>query len=266
MDQPSNFSPSDAPKLEQGVRVLLVGASGGIGRAVLQLLGASDVTMGLHYFKGKKALDEALQGKKRSAAQVRLFQADLSVAENARKLIDSFVNWAGGIDVLIQLSGGIANPVSWEELNESDWRADLELNLTSTFFLAQPALVQMQLQGTGGRIILIGTASASHGGGRDTIAYGISKAGVESLTKGLARQGAPSNVLVNAILPGFIDTGFQQRHTSRTPADLEHRVSLIPLKRSGTPMEVAGLIAFLASPWGSYITGECIAVSGGDWL
>lgn len=98
------------------------------------------------------------------------------------------------------------------------------------------------------------------------MAYGVAKSGIECLTKGLARQGAPYGILVNAICPGFIETQFYSRWLHRSPEDIEERVGLVPVKRAGTAMEVAGAIAFLASPFGNFITGECLTISGGDWL
>jgi 3-oxoacyl-[acyl-carrier protein] reductase len=196
--------------------------------------------------------------------RVRLFHADLTRAEEGIGLVEAFVAWAGGIDVLVQLSGGIAAPVHWRELTPAHWESDLALNLVVPFFMAQTAMRQMEA--SGGRIILMSTASARHGGGRTSMAYGVAKAGIECMTKGLARDGAQHNILVNAICPGFIDTPFHTDRMHRTPEELSKRGELVPLGRPGSPRDVAGLIAYLASHWGDYITGECIPISGGDWL
>lgn len=252
------------PQIEPGKRILIAGASGGIGRETLRLFAQSDVWIGAHYFNNQKALSDLIEEEQSGQAKIRLFQADLTTAEASQKLVDDFVVWAKGIDILIQLTGGITQPILWNELTETQWQADLNLNLTAPFFLAQTAMNYMQ--STGGKIILTSTASARHGGGSTSMAYGVAKAGIEALTKGLARVGAPHNILVNTIAPGFIDTGFHTQRMRRTEEDLEQRAQLVPLKRAGTPLEVAGLIVFLASPLGNYITGESIPVSGGDWL
>ena len=110
------------------------------------------------------------------------------------------------------------------------------------------------------------TASATHGGGTTSLAYGIAKAGVECMVKGLARDCAKHNILVNAIAPGFIMTKFHTERMKRSSEQLKERIELIPLKRAGTVREIAGVILFLLSEDASYITGQVITVSGGDWL
>ena len=95
--------------------------------------------------------------------------------------------------------------------------------------------------------------------------YGISKAGVEALTKGLAREGAKYNILVNAIAPGLIDTRFHKR-LGRTTHDMKKRVKLSRLKRFGQPKEIAAIINCIISEEVNFITGEIISISGGDWI
>jgi 3-oxoacyl-[acyl-carrier protein] reductase len=98
------------------------------------------------------------------------------------------------------------------------------------------------------------------------MAYGIAKAGVECLVKGLAKEGARHNILVNGIAPGFIRTRFHTIRMKRTARDLERRAALVPLRRAGKPDDVATLIVYLLSDWNAYVTGQCIAVSGGVFL
>ena len=99
-----------------------------------------------------------------------------------------------------------------------------------------------------------------------SLAYGAAKAGIECVVKGLARDCAKYNILVNAIAPGFFMTKFHTEKMKRTKEQLEERAKLIPLKRVGTPEEFSGTVLFLLSDSASYITGQIIAVSGGDWL
>lgn len=246
-------------------RVLLAGASGDIGRAVLRVLAEEHAVVGAHYHQNASAMSDALAeaGGARDAA-VRAFAADLSTQAACHRLVDDFVEWAGGIDALVQVTGNVTRPCGWDELTEAHWLADLNVNLSGPFFLSQRAMTHMRARG--GRIVLTSTASASHGGGANSIAYGVAKAGVECLAKGLARIGAPHGILVNVVAPGFIDTQFQTKRMRRGPADIGERIALVPLKRAGTPDDVARLIAYLLSPHAGFITGECIKVSGGDWL
>ena len=98
------------------------------------------------------------------------------------------------------------------------------------------------------------------------MAYGVAKAGVECLVKGLAREGASSEILVNAVAPGFIETKFHTDRMERNEQELKERAKLVPLGRAGKPEDVARMVVYLISQGGNYITGECISVSGGDWL
>lgn len=246
----------------EGTRVLVVGASGGLGLEVLRSLLALPLTVGAHCRSARAPLERTLARPRVAAAEI--FEADLTGAAASRELVSSFVAWAGGIDALIQLSGDLSRPVPWSELTEEDWDRDLAVNLKAPFFLAQAAMREMR--GAGGRIVLTGTASARHGGGPTSVAYGAAKAGIEFLAKALARVGAPDGILVNAVCPGFIDTPFHAERARRTPEELAGRAQQIPLRRAGTPAEVAALVLFLVSDEASYITGECISVSGGDWL
>lgn len=138
------------------------------------------------------------------------------------------------------------------------------MNLSGPFFLAQRAMTYMKK--AGGRVIFTSTASARHGGGANSIAYGVAKAGIECLTKALARDGAPHNILVNAVAPGFIATAFHEKRMGRDRDALRARARMNPLKRAGSPADVASIIVYLLSPGASFLTGECIAVSGGDFL
>jgi 3-oxoacyl-[acyl-carrier protein] reductase len=244
-------------------RVLLVGASGTLGGAVLKGLMGSGAAVGAHYHRNDGALRGLLKGNP-DRLRVKLFEADLTTQPACHRLVDAFVKWAGGIEALVQLSGDIHRPCPWEDLTQEDWLADINVNLSGPFFLAQRAM--RYLKGNGGRILLSSTASARHGGGKNSMAYGVAKAGIECLTKGLAREGAPHGVLVNAIAPGFIESSFHTKRMRRQEEELKRRAAQVPLGRAGKPEEVARLILFLLSDGGDYMTGECLAVSGGDWL
>ena len=246
-------------------RILIVGASGDIGNAVLRLITPRQGKIGAHYHTNRQPLQCFADDNKLGDSQLKLFGADLSGQKSCHDLIDSFIEWAGGIDGLIQLTGDVRRPCTWEELSEEDWLADINVNLSGPFFLAQRAMKHMKSE-KGARVVLMSTASAQHGGGGTSMAYGVAKAGIECLTKGLARQGAPHGILVNAIAPGFIETKFHTETMGRDSETLKKRAELVPLKRPGRPEDVARMIVYLLSSGGDYLTGECFAISGGDWL
>jgi 3-oxoacyl-[acyl-carrier protein] reductase len=250
-------------------RVLVAGASSDIGLALLPtLLSMQGVMVGAHCFKGADRLRVALaslgsfDAGKRDA---KIFESNLLASRDSFCLVDDFVSWAGGIDVLVQLIGNVSALGNWEELSEDDWNADIAVNLSTPFFLSQRAFKYMKSQG-GGRIVLMSTASATHGGGQETLAYGVAKAGIECLVKGLAKGGAPLGILVNGVAPGFIDTRFHRDRLRKNEEAMGRRAQLVPLRRAGLPEDVAHVINFLISPRANYITGETIVVSGGDWL
>ena len=115
---------------------------------------------------------------------------------------------------------------------------------------------------SGGKIINISSIAAKYGGSTRSLHYGASKAALEAVTIGLARAGAPHNILVNAVRGGYIDTPAQHRLSSQK--DLAERVKRIPLQRAGQPEDIASMVVFLASGAGDFITGEIMSVTGGD--
>ena len=263
--KPAKGIREDWPEIEVGKRVLIAGASGDIGHAVLRLLAGSEVKIGAHYHENGESLKRLADNCCLDGSRIKLYPTDLSTQKSCHALVDSFVEWAGGIDGLVQLTGNVKRPCAWEELTEEEWLADININLSGPFFLAQRVMKYMKASG-GGRIILTSTASAKHGGGKTSMAYGVAKAGIECLAKGLAREGAPYGILVNVIAPGFIETKFHIQRMGRSRRELEKRRELVPLKKAGKPEDVARMILYLLSSGGNYITGECIAISGGDWL
>lgn len=241
-------------------KILIAGASSDLATDLnKQLCDDPALCLGLHYDTNAGALAGYPE-----SAQLRRFQKHLATDLDCYELVDAFVDFANGIDCLIQLTGDVRRPVAWEELADKDWEHDLAANLVTPFFLAQRAIFHMRR--AGGRIILMSTASASHGGGRTSLAYGAAKAGIECLVKGLARDCAPDNILVNAVAPGFIETTFHTRKMQKTAEELRRRAQLVPMKRAGTTAELAGTLLFLLSDGATYITGQTLTIAGGDWL
>ena len=243
----------------EGKKILIVGASSDLAGSLCELLYKTDNIVGFHYNTNEKPLLKYDEGEK-----VKRFQKDINSSLACFQLVDDFVAWAGGIDCLIQMSGDIKKPADWEELTEKEWSYDLSANLIMPFFLAQRAVLHMKE--SGGRILMMSTVSASHGGGATSLAYGVAKAGVECVVKGLARDCAKYNILVNAIAPGLFLTKFHTKKMKKDQEQLQERAKMIPLKRAGTTEELAGTVMYLLSEGASYITGQVIAVSGGDWL
>lgn len=255
----SPFSRPDwAPTLPEGARVLVIGASGGIGSAVVDMLRTSPgCVIGAH----GNSKEPAVAGD----GIIPLHQKFESEADCVA-VVDRFCEQAGGIDALVALSGAIHFSGHWKDMPEADWQRDIEVNLNQPFFLSRAAMRHMTAQKSGGRIVLTGTESALHGGSAQSFPYAIAKRGTEAMVQGLAREGAASGILVNGVRLGYIASGFHQRWHDRTDAQMAERADLVPLKRGGDPAEAAALIAYLLSGWASFITGQMIALTGGDWL
>jgi 3-oxoacyl-[acyl-carrier protein] reductase len=256
----NSFSrPAWVPRLEDGTRVLIVGASGGLGKALTAMLleGSDRVVIGIH---------GATKTPEGDDSRLLPLQRSLSGDADCVALIDAFVSKAGGIDALVCLSGGIHFSGHWNEMPEALWRQDMEVNLNQPFFLARAAMARMTSQGTGGRILLNGTESALHGGSAQSFPYAVAKRGTECLVQGLAREGAPHGILVNGIRLGCVTSGFHERWHGKTPNDMAERFELIPLKRGGHPDEAAALMIWLISAWSQFMTGQMVALTGGDWL
>ena len=253
-----NRRPDWCPRLADGARVLVTGASGGLGTALVgMLLEGPDCVIGAHGATRDAPFDDA-----RVIPLRRAFESEADCVA----LVDEFTDKAGGIDALVVLSGAIHFSGHWMDIPAADWERDMAVNLNQPFYLARAAMTRMRDQGTGGRILLTGTESALHGGSAQSFAYAIAKRGTECMVQGLAREGAHLNVLVNGLRFGYIASGFHERWHGRSEADMEARADMVPLKRGGHPDEAAALMVYLLSDWAGFISGQMIPLTGGDWL
>ncbi len=250
--------PGWVPAPEPGARVLVTGASGGLGRALVEMLLESDGgTVGAH-----GASNQHPSRDERVIHLTKTFETEA----DCTALIDDFVGKAGGIDALVVLSGAIHFSGHWKDMPAEDWERDIAVNLNQPFYLARAAMARMKDQGRGGRILLTGTESALHGGSEASFPYAVAKRGTECLVQGLAREGAPDGILVNGLRFGYITSGFHQRWHGKTDEDMRKRADMVPLKRGGDPDEAAALMVYLLSGWSRFITGQMIPLTGGDWL
>ena len=246
------------PKCKDGSKILILGASGGIGRAVLGMLEHSkDTVVGLHYQNPNNLPDRK---------NYIPLQKTLADESDCRCVLDEFIEKSGGLDILLNLAGGIHFSGPWMEMPEEAFLKDISLNLNMAFLTSRIAMQHMAANNSWGRIILTGTESALHGGSETSLPYAVAKRGVECLVQGLAREGAKDRILVNGIRLGYVKSGFHERWHGRTEAQMVERASLVPLKRGAHPDEAAALIVYLMSEWSEFITGQMISLSGGDWL
>ncbi len=248
--------PDWVPQVKPGKRILVTGATGGLGRALVNmLLKGPDCIIGAH--GNSQLFDSADQ-------RVMPLQKTFTGEADCAALVDEFANKAGGIDALVVLSGAIHFSGHWKDMEGADWETEMAINLNQPFYLARAAMRHMT--DGGGRILLTGTESALHGGSATSFPYAVAKRGTECMVQGLAREGAPAGILVNGVRFGYIESGFHQRWHNRTPEQMAERAELVPLKRGGHVDEAAALMIYLLSDWAGFITGQMIPLTGGDWL
>jgi 3-oxoacyl-[acyl-carrier protein] reductase len=245
----------------EGFRVLITGASGGIGSALVKELFNRGARIGTHYYKNRPDFRELIRRTKSDGEENLCFlEADLRDLKEAEHLFKSFINWAGGIDGLVNNAGDVHIRKHFFEINEADIEADLTLNLKAPFWLSKLAIQYMEKNRTKGSIVNISSIAAKFGGSPYTLFYGLSKAALEVLTFSLGRYCAPLGIKVNGLRLGVFDTPFHQRHVK----DLEERVQMIPAKRMGNPEEAAWWIMLLLSRKSDYMNGQIISLTGGE--
>jgi len=241
-------------------KILVTGASSGIGASTAELFGSYGAFVGVHYRSNEKGAIDTVTRINKQGGKAEAFQGDLLLASVRDGLLKSFVSAFGSIDVLVNNAGGVYGAKHFLELDEESWDNTFALVAKASFFLAKDAFSYMKEHG-GGRIINISSISAKYGGSPQTLHYGAAKSALDAITVGLASAGAPYNILVNSVRGGFIDTPF---HPKMGRGNFEERIRMIPLKRAGQPIDIARMVLFLASEAGSYITGEITTVAGGD--
>ncbi len=244
------------------MRILITGATGGIGTAMAEVFADHGDSLGLHYSKNRNKalqLQKALRGK----TKIEIFKANLINLKETEDLVKSFVKKFDGIDVLINNAGAVFDQVDFRELKEKSWQNTFDLNVKAPFMLSRAVFNNMKERG-GGKIINISSVNVKYGGSGKSMHYIASKAALESITRTLAKEGAKYNILVNAIRPGVIDTPMRTKIKGHNEEDFQKRIAFVPLKRVGHPIDIARMALFLADESGDFITGEIFTVAGGD--
>jgi len=239
---------------------IVTGSSRGIGRAIAEALARGGFDVAVTYHRRAEEAGSVVQSLEALGVSASAHQLNVASTSSVRQLFADVGGEFGPLRVLVN-NAGILNQKSFEELSEDDWDETLGVNLRGTFFCCQEAFPCFRKYGSG-RIINVASSGAQLGGVL-AVHYAASKAGVISLTKSLARIGAP-DILVNCVSPGLIETEMTASEISS--AEGRSKIEGIPLGRVGLAEEVATAVAFLASNSASYVTGQTINVNGGLYL
>jgi 3-oxoacyl-(acyl-carrier-protein) reductase len=246
-----------------GKSCLVTGGSRGIGRAIALELGRNGASVAVGYLpdeaghdNNKEEAAEVTAEIETSGGQAFAFACDVSDPASVEPAVASVVEHFGKIDVLVN-NAGITRDRSLAKMSQDEWDAVIKTNLSSVFHVTARVLPHM-VQAGYGRIVNISSVVGVHGNFGQAN-YAAAKAGVIGFTKTAALEVARKGVTVNAIAPGFIETGM----TAAMPEDVRTKIlEKIPAGRFGSAEEIAQTIVFLVSK-GDYITGQVIAVDGG---
>ncbi|HZS06978.1 MAG TPA: glucose 1-dehydrogenase [Blastocatellia bacterium] len=242
---------------------LVTGASSGIGRAAAIALAGLGASVAINYLRNAEGAEECRRAIEEKGGRATVVQADVSTGEGVRHLVETVRSELGPIDILVNNAGDLIERRSLRDYPEDLWDRVMNLNAKSALLCAQGVMPGM-IERKRGVIINMGSIAGNNGGGPGAGVYAASKAAVRCLTKAMAKELAPYNIRVNCVAPGVIATPYHERFTS--PEMMEGFVNSIPLKRSGTPEEIASVIAFLASDAASYVHGETIEINGGQLM
>jgi len=236
---------------------LVTGASRGIGRATALALGRTGHSVCVNYLSQSEAAQEVVELITQAGGRAIAVQADVSKHEEVDALFRQVQEKLGQVAILVNNAGGIRDRLL-VHTSDDDWDAVLDTNLRSTFLCTRAAARPM-VKARWGRVINL-TSVVGIIGNPGQSNYAAAKAGVVGFTRAVAREIGSRSITVNAVAPGYIVTDATEVMTPELQAKL---VDAIPLGRSGTPEDVAEVIAFLASDAAQYITGQVINVDGG---
>lgn len=235
--------------------VIVTGGSRGIGANIVRELASSGDNVILNYNKSEEAAKAIQEELTVSGKNVDIFKADITKREEVKALIDFAINKYGKIDVLIN-NAGISQIKLFTDLTDEDWNNMLQTNLTGAFYTSQEAAKYMINQKEG-CIINISSIWGSIGASCE-VHYSAAKAGLDGMTKALAKELGPSNIRVNAIAPGIIAT---EMNSHLTEEELKEITNEIPLQRIGYPQSITNCVKWLIND--DYTTGQIISINGG---
>ncbi len=246
----------------RGKRILITGASTGIGAAVAVAFAGLGARVGIHYNASADAAQGVADLISADSGEAHLFQADLMDPATAAPLVEAAADKLGGLDILINNAGSLMQRTLFLDWDDGLYERVMNLNVKSVINATQAAVPHM-LKSGGGAVVNLGSIAGNNGGGPGSGMYASAKAFVHNVTRHMASDLAKHNIRVNAIAPGVIGTPFH----AQTPAErMEAMKNSVPMGRIGTPEDCIGPLVFLASEMSGYVTGQILHVNGGQMM
>lgn len=237
--------------------IIVTGGSRGIGAEIVKVLASENYNVILNYNKSEEKAIKIQKELQEQGKTVEIFKADVSKREEVKKLIQFTLEKFKTIDVLIN-NAGIAQAKIFTDITDEDWNTMIQTNLTSVFYCTQEVLPTM-IHNKKGSIINISSIWGMVGGACE-VHYSASKAGIDGLTKGLAKELGPSNIRVNSIAPGATDTDMNK---GTTKEEWQEVINETPLQKIGKPIDIARCVSWLVED--EFTTGQVISINGG-WV
>jgi len=239
---------------------LVTGGSRGIGRAISKRLAKNCQVVMVNYSKNSVLAEELVKEICADGGRAKAVGFDVSDEDAVNAAVENIVKEFGKIDILVNNAGVVSDSLLIRTKRE-DWDRTISVNLSGCFFCAK-AVSRIMIKNRFGRIVNISSVIGQMGNAGQA-AYASSKAGVIGLTKSLARELASRNITVNALTPGYIETDMT---SNINEAQIELILKNVPIGRLGKPEDIAGVVEFLISDGGSYITGQVIGINGGMYM
>lgn len=238
---------------------IVTGGSRDIGKAISLALGAAGARVVVNYFRNPKHGEETVAEIEQAGGTAIAVAGDMTVPADVENLVAKTTEAFGGsIDILVNNAGGLVGRRTIAEMDQDFFEQVMKLNMTSAFLVTKAVMPHMS---SGSSVVNVASQAARDGGGQGTSAYAASKGALVSYTRSLAKELGPSNIRVNAVCPGIIDTTF---HDTFTPDEARKKfAAATALRREGTASEVASLVAYLASDDASFMTGANVDINGG---